>query len=90
MTAVTFIFAILSPLIVALLRRPTWPKPVVSLLAAFVVLILYVAALWLDGALVWPLNTDFWTGLAAAFGSQQFAYFFGWRNTEPVKELERF
>lgn len=90
MTALTFLFAVLSPIIVALLRRPTWPKPVVSLLAVVVISLVYTAGSALDGTLSWPLDRSFWDGLFAAFGAQQFAYFFAWRNTEPVRELERF
>ena len=90
MTALTFIFSIISPLFVALLRKPLWPKHLVTMLAAAVVTILYVIGLWLDNALVWPLTNDFWVGLAAAFGSQQFAYFFVYQDNDSVKELERF
>lgn len=90
MTALSFLFAVLSPIIVALLRRPSWPKPVVSLLAVMVISAVYTAGSWLDGSLSWPLDRSFWDGLFAAFGAQQFAYFFAWRNTEPMRELERF
>lgn len=90
MTASTVLFAVLSPIIVALLRKPSWPKPVVSLLAVVVVALVYVLGTWLDGTLTWPLSREFWEGLVAAFGAQQFAYFFVYRGTEPTNALERF
>ena len=90
MTALTFLFAVLSPIIVALLRRPSWPKPVVSLLAVVVISAVYTAGAALDGTLSWPIGSEFLTGLLAMFGSQQFAYFFVYRDNASISELERF
>lgn len=90
MTFITALFAVLSPIIVAFLRKPTWPKPVVSLLAVVVITVIYTLGSWLDGTLTWPIGSEFLTGLLAMFGSQQFAYFFVYRDNASISELERF
>jgi peptidoglycan/LPS O-acetylase OafA/YrhL len=87
--ATTFILAIISPLAVALVRRCSWPKELVELAAALIVVALVVAGTALDGTLTWPLDGAFWLTLAAAFGAQQAAYKFGWRNTAVAETLEQ-
>lgn len=67
----TLLLSALSPLLVALLRRARWPDEVMALLAFAVVAVIYTAGRALDGALTWPLTTEYAIGLAAAFGAQQ-------------------
>jgi hypothetical protein len=82
--------AALSPLLVALLRRCQWPAAVIELLSLGIVAVLYVLGQWLDVALTWPLTSDFWTGLAAAWGIQQAAYKFVLKDSAPIQQLEKF
>lgn len=91
MTATAVIMAALSPLLVALIRRCTWPQPAVEILSFAVVLLLYVLAQYLDGVvLTIPLTSEFWTGLAAAWGIQQASYKAAWKHSKPVQTLEEF
>lgn len=90
MTATTVILAALSPLLVALLRRCSWPQPVVELLSLVIVAVFYIVGQWLDVALTWPLHPGFWTGLAAAWGIQQASYKLVMRGSKPIEDLEAF
>ena len=90
MNATTLLLAALSPLLVALIRRCTWPQPVVELLSFVIVLLIFLLGQWLDQALTWPLTETFWVGLAAAWGVQQAAYKFVLRGSKSIEELEKF
>lgn len=90
MNATTVIFAALSPLLVALLRRCSWPQPVVELVSFLVVVAIYLLGQWLDQALTWPLTSQFWVGLGAAWAAQQAAYKFVMRGSRPIEQLESF
>jgi len=78
--ATTFLLAVISPLVVAALRKATWSQAYIDLVAAIVVIGCYVLGQALDQQLTWPLSQTFWFGLLAAFGVQQAAYKFGWSD----------
>lgn len=90
MNATIVLLSAFSPLLVALIRRCQWPQPVVELLSLLIVAIIYVAGQWFDGVLAWPLSSTFWVGLAAAWGIQQGAYKFVFRDTAAANALEAF
>lgn len=74
MTATALILAALSPLLVALIRQRPWPREIVVFMSLLAVTACYVIGRAFDQALTWPLTSDFWIGLAAAYGSQQLFY----------------
>lgn len=76
-----------SPWIVALLRRHSWSDDTIQVAAAAVAGLCFVLGQFADGALVWPLSSDFLIGLAAAFGLQQAAYQ-GYKRVTP-KTLDK-
>lgn len=78
--ATTFLLAVLSPLVVAVLRRTNWSQAHIDLAAAVAVIVCYVLGQAFDQQLTWPLSQAFWFGLFAAFGAQQAAYKFGWND----------
>ena len=88
MNTTTLVLMVVSPLLVALIRRCSWPKEAVELVAVLVVVVLFVAGRALDHALTWPLGSSFWVELLTYFGVQQAAYKFVWRNSPATRTLE--
>ena len=89
MNATVFILAVLSPLVVALIRKCQWPKEVVELVAVVIIVALVILGKFLDGALIWPLTESFWLELLGYFGAQQASYKLLWRNSAAVESLEQ-
>lgn len=85
----TMLLAAISPVVVALIRKWTWPDEVVTLLAMLVVAVIYTLGRWLDGALAWPLGSDYAIGLFAAFGVQQLVFGMT-KRTAPMQTLATF
>lgn len=74
MTATTFIIAVISPFIVALIRRRQWSREVIGLFSIFAVSCLYIVGCAFDQSLSWPLGGEFWEGLLAALGTSGLTY----------------
>lgn len=74
MTATTVIISILSPILIALIRRQQWSREVIALFSIFAVSCLYVVGKAFDQSLSWPLSGEFWEGLLAALGTSQVSY----------------
>jgi peptidoglycan/LPS O-acetylase OafA/YrhL len=73
-TATTAIISVLSPIVVALIRRRQWSREVIALFSIFAVSCLYVIGKSLDQSLTWPLDGAFWEGLLAALGTSKVSY----------------
>lgn len=87
--ATTTILTLLSPYLVALARRCTWPAIVVTLVSVGVVTLCFSVGQFLDGRQIWPLTQAFWEGLWAAWASNQLIYKFFLKDTEIIKALEQ-
>lgn len=77
MTASTFMLLFsgaVCPWLTALLRRHQWSDDTVRVVAVLVAAAAFVLGQAMDGALSWPLSSDFFMGLAAAVGLQQVGY----------------
>lgn len=85
----TMLLAALSPVVVALIRKAQWPDEVATLTALAVVTVIYTGGRALDGALAWPLSSDYAVGLFAAFGAQQLFYGVT-KRTAPMERLKDF
>lgn len=72
-----------SPWLVALLRRHNWSDDTIQIVAVVVSAACFVLGQLADGALHWPLSSDFLIGLAAAFGLQQAGYM-GYKRVAPT------
>jgi len=73
-TALQLLAYAASTFLVAALRRRRWDQDLTAILSAAIIFLLYLAASALDGTLAWPLTGQFWTGLLAAYGTQQLGY----------------
>jgi peptidoglycan/LPS O-acetylase OafA/YrhL len=62
-----------STFLVAAIRRRKWDSDLTAILSAAVIFLVYVAVAAIEGN-AWPLTDKFWTGLLAAYGTQQIAY----------------
>lgn len=77
MTSTEFMLLVsgaLSPWLVALLRKHNWSDDTIQIAAVIVSAACFIFGQLADGALHWPLSSDFLIGLAAAFGLQQAGY----------------
>lgn len=74
LTTWTAVFVALSPLVVAVLRRPTMSDNEVALLTVVVLAFLFFLGKFFDGALSWPLSPALAGELAAALLLQQGVY----------------
>ena len=63
-----------GPWLVALMRRRSMSDDLVRAGAIVFAALCFVVGQFADGALSWPLTSDFLTGLAAAVGLQQVGY----------------
>jgi hypothetical protein len=70
----TTLLVALSPLLVALIRRPSLSDTQVSALTVVVVGVVFFAGRALDGVLMWPLPSSLATEFAAALLLQQGVY----------------
>jgi len=89
MPATAFLLAVISPLVVAALRKAAWSQAHTDLAAAVVVIGCYILGQAFDAQLTWPLSGTFWLGLFAAFGVQQAAVKFAWSD-RVLQALEAF
>jgi hypothetical protein len=87
--ATTIILNVISPLLVALIRRCTWPSEFVAFLSLVVVALCFTLGQFLDGRLTFPLPESFWVFLLAAWGGNQFLYKFVYKGTKSIDSLER-
>ena len=65
---------VVSPWLVALMRKHKWSRDLTVVVAVVVSFACFLFGQFADGALTWPPSSDFWLGLAAAFGLQQGGY----------------
>lgn len=73
--AVTFFTAVLSPLLIAVITRPTMNSNVKILIAVIVTVVcIFLGQLFDTGFLAWPPSPQTWLLLLATFGAQQFSY----------------
>lgn len=74
MNGTVFLVSLFTPILVAVMRRESWSKDLVQLVAYCVVICLYVLCRFLDNALVLPLTAEFYAGLLMCLGGQKLAY----------------
>lgn len=73
-TATHIAVYVFSPLVLAVLRRRNWGSDFMAIAAFLTVTLLYTAGAWIDQRLAWPITGAFWSGLLAAYGTQQASY----------------
>jgi hypothetical protein len=84
----TALLVVLTPLVIAAIRRETMSENTVTLITLGVVVVFFFACKALDGGLTWPLPASMAGELAQALIAQQVIYQLV-KKTSPIKALER-
>lgn len=82
MTITALLLMFVAPPSLALLRRRSWSREVITLVAVAFITLLYTVGTLIEGGFVWPPSREWIGGLLAAYGGAQLTYE-GWRTIAP-------